>query len=145
MKFCTEHGNNNAIVGAKCYNDQKNKTDVMGEWNFTRFKSRMNCRWISYKLQYSCGLHCNAFWMLLTNLNTGHYSEIYGFLGALNIKIPSCRCRNYQYEDKIVSRLSYYFDNGNSYTWEDSLYIETEPWAPSQYKDRLIYVWQFPC
>ena len=31
------------------------------------------------------------------------------------------------------------------HTWKDSLYTETGPWAPSQYKDRLIYVWRFPC
>ena len=42
--------------------------------------------------------------------------------------------------------LSYHFDIGFSrLNLENAVSQAWEGWAPSQYKDRLIYVWRFPC
>ena len=47
-------------------------------------------------------------------------------LGRLNMKIPPSLFRDYHYKDKTVSRPSYLY-NGNHYTWNEGLYIETGP------------------
>ena len=40
--------------------------------------------------------------------------------------------------EAMTMNAQFLFHNG------DILFM-LEIWAPSQYKDRLIYVWQFPC
>ena len=53
------------------------------------------------------------------------HGHIYAALGGDELKVSSYQQRDSHCKDKLVSRLQNH--NGNSYTWKDSLYIETGP------------------
>ena len=49
----------------------------------------------------------------------------------LNIKRQFYQYRNSNHKGKMVVKLSYLYDT-NSYTWNDSIDIKTDPRGPSQ-------------
>ena len=85
--------------------------------------------------------------------------QIWRFGGRINIRLSYYQYRNSHYKDKTVSLPSYHY-NGNPMLgkkvfilkliscvllWFEPIDLTIYTRAPSQYKDRLIYVWRFPC
>ena len=65
-------------------------------------------------------------------------------IGKVLIRIPRLRdfTRSWRVQNSSTPTD---FRAGNRRVHLQAVELSNQPWAPSQYKDRLIYVWRFPC
>ena len=81
-----------------------------------------------------------------TGQKTGRKINTCNFI--LTVFIHLVQCKKYGIDVSCCNKpkMRWSWDLGNSYFDNASIIFEFIPnWAPSQYKDRLIYVWWFPC
>ena len=89
----------------------------LNNWLSTQWR----CWWFEMPYRYE---NVHAGWSLHNEMNLGMLVTFRQSSGCSRIEMQSYQNRKSYYKDKIVWQLSY-LHNGKSYTWKDTLYIET--------------------
>ena len=93
----------------------------------------------SHKRHHTYGVSCvgansNSYSLILPQMHA-----IFFLVKKMHLKMSTTNLVAIRYRSQIVTHSM----SGNASNCADQQALST--WAPSQYKDRLIYVWRFPC